>query len=102
MFITQINNQQPSLCLTSDLWCLVVHRDDGDIEEKAGDGAAVVVADREDELDEQRLRADVLYRGHEGHFHVVHCMLGEHRKLSLSTVFVSDHCLVNNICKNVL
>lgn len=66
--------------MTSDLWCLVVHRGDGDVEEEAGDGAAVVVADGEDELDEQRHRADVLHGRHKGHFHVVDCMLGEHRR----------------------
>lgn len=65
-------------CLTSDLWRLVVHRSDGDVEEKAGDGSSVVVADGEDELHKQRLRPDVLHWRHEGHFQVVHCMLGEY------------------------
>lgn len=69
------------LCLTSDLWCLVVHGGDGDVEEEAGDGAAVVVADGEHEVEEQRLRANVLHGRHEGHFHVVHCMLGEHSRV---------------------
>lgn len=69
--------------MTSDLWCLVVHGGDGDVEEEAGDGAAVLVADGEDELDQQRLRADVLHRRHEGHFHVVHCVLEENRRQSV-------------------
>lgn len=38
----------------------------------------MLVADGEDELDEERLRADVLHGGHEGHLHVVHCMLPQH------------------------
>lgn len=65
---------------TSDLWCLVVHRGDGDVEDKVGDGATMLVTDREDELDQQRLRADVLHRRHEGHFHVVHGMLGKEER----------------------
>lgn len=54
---------------------MVVHRDDGDVEEEIGDGAAVLVTDGEDELEQQRLGADVLHRGHERHLHVVHRML---------------------------
>lgn len=63
--------------MTSDLWGLVVHGDDGDVEEEVGDGAAVVVADGEDELDEERLQADVFNGRHEGDFHVVDGMLGK-------------------------
>lgn len=60
---------------TSDLWCLVVHRGDSDVENKVRDSATMLVTDREDELDQQRLWADVFHRRHEGHFHVVHGML---------------------------
>lgn len=70
--------------MTSDLWRLIVHGGDGDVEEEAGDGASMLVADGEDELDEERLRADVLHRRHEGHLHVVHCMLPQHRTKELS------------------
>lgn len=38
----------------------------------------MLVADGEDELDEERLRADVFHGRHEGHLHVVHCMLPQH------------------------
>lgn len=65
------------LSMTSDLWRLVVHRGDGDVEEQARDGAPVAVANGEGELDEKLLRTDVLHRRHERHFHVVHCMLGK-------------------------
>lgn len=54
---------------------MVVHRDDGDVEEEARDGATLLVADREDKLEQQRLGTDVLHRGHERHLHVVHRML---------------------------
>lgn len=71
------------LCLTSDLWRLVVHRDDGDVEDKVGDGSTMVVADGEDKLEKQWIWADVLYWRHEGHLPVVHCVLQEHNNTSI-------------------
>lgn len=61
--------------MTPDLWRLVVHWQHGDVEEQARHSAALLVADREDEVQLQWVRADVLHRGHEGHLHVVDGLL---------------------------
>lgn len=44
----KLNRQSQSITwlhLTSDLWCLVVHGGDGDVEEKPRDGATMLVTD---------------------------------------------------------
>lgn len=68
----------------SNLRFLIVHGVDGYIEGEPRDGAAMLVDHRKGKLDEKRLISDVLHGRYEGHFHVVHCMLGEWMTPSLS------------------
>lgn len=75
--------------LTSDLRGQVVHRGHGDVEDQAGHDPPSGVADREDKLDKQRVGSDVLYRRHEGHLHVCHCMLQGQRRGG--TVITKSH-----------
>lgn len=63
--------------MTPDLWRLVVYWQHGDVEEQARHGAALLVADREDKVELQWVRANVLHRGHEGHLKVVDGLLEE-------------------------
>lgn len=74
---------------SSYLWHLVVHWDDGDVEDKTRDGAAMLVTDREDKLDQQWFWSDVFHWGHEGHLPVQHSMLGEKGRVNVLEYFGS-------------
>lgn len=68
---------RPSKMTSSDLWCLVVHGGDADVEGDARDGASMLVADGEDKLDQQYFWPNVLHGRHEGNLPVMQSMLGE-------------------------